>query len=177
MIPPEMMEKVLGKNGRSLWDKANGIDLTPLHSYSERKSIGSEHTFERDSTDIQHMHNLLGAITERLCFQLRKEQWLTSCVTVKIRYSNYDTHTLQKRIPYTSFDHTLIPIVHELFKRLYERRMMIRLIGVRLSGLIHGTQQLDLFEDTSEMVNLYLAMDNIRKRFGSKSVRRASGLG
>ena len=115
-------------------------------------------------------------MVEKLAFQLRKEEKLTSIVTVKIRYSNFDTHTLQKRIPYTSFDHVLMPVARELFGRLYQRRMLIRLIGVRLSGLVRGVQQLNLFEDTSEMVHLYLALDKLRRRYGSDAVKRASGI-
>jgi DNA polymerase-4 len=61
----------------------------------------------------------------------------------------------------------------DLFRRLYQRRMLIRLIGVKFSNLVHGTQQLDLFEDTPEMVNLYLAMDKIRKRYGSDAITKA----
>jgi DNA polymerase-4 len=113
---------------------------------------------------------------EKLAFRLRREEKLTSCVTVKIRYSNFDTHTLQKQIPYTTFDHVLIPIARELFDRLYQRRMLIRLVGVRFSGLIRGVQQLDMFEDTSEMVSLYQAVDRLRRRYGSDSVKRASGI-
>jgi DNA polymerase IV len=175
-IPPDMMEKVLGKNGKVIWEKANGIDNTPIQNYSERKSISSEHTFEQDTMDVGNIKDLLVAATERLCFQLRKEQWLTSCVTVKIRYANYDTHTIQKKIAYTSFDHVIAPIAHELFNKLYQRRMTIRLIGIKLSGLIHGVQQLNLFEETPEMINLYLTMDRIRKQFGSKAIRKATSL-
>ncbi len=176
MIPQEMMEGLLGKNGVLIWKKANGIDPTPVMQYSERKSIGAERTFDRDSMDVNGLKDLLVSMVEKLTFQLRKEEKLTSCITVKIRYSNFDTHTLQKRIGYTTFDHVLIPLAKELFDRIYQRRMLIRLIGVRFSGLIRGVQQLDLFEDTSEMVRLYLAMDSLRKRFGSASVRRASGI-
>jgi len=176
LIPGEMMEGLLGKNGIVIWKKANGIDPTPVMQYSERKSIGSERTFDKDSMDINGLKDLLVSMVEKLTFQLRKEEKLTSCITVKIRYSNFDTHTLQKRIGYTSFDHVLIPLAKELFDRLYQRRMLIRLIGVRFSGLIRGVQQLNLFEDSSEMVRLYLAMDSLRKRFGSASVRRASGI-
>lgn len=176
MIPEEMMEGLLGKNGTVIWKKANGIDPTPVVQYSERKSIGAERTFDRDTMDIEGLKDLLVSMVEKLTFQLRKEEKLTSCITVKIRYSNFDTHTLQKRIGYTSFDHVLIPLAKELFERIYQRRMLIRLLGVRFSGLIRGVQQLDLFEDTSEMVRLYLAMDSLRKRFGSSSVRRASGI-
>jgi DNA polymerase-4 len=176
MIPAEMMEGLLGKNGVVIWKKANGIDPTPVMQYSERKSIGAERTFDRDTMDVNGLKDLLVSMVEKLAFQLRKEEKLTSCITVKIRYSNFDTHTLQQRIGYTSFDHVLIPAAKALFDRVYQRRMLIRLIGVRFSGLIRGVQQLDLFEDTSEMVRLYLTMDALRKRFGSGAVRRASGI-
>jgi DNA polymerase-4 len=176
-VPVEMLEHVLGKNGVLLWKKANGIDNTPVKPYSERKSISSERTFERDSTDIRAMNALLTSMVEKLTFQLRQEKKLTSCVTVKIRYSNYDTHTLQKRIPYTAFDHNLIETARDLFEKLYTRRMQIRLLGVKFSRLIHGTQQLNLFEDTSRIVNLYQTMDVLRKRYGYRAIGRASGYG
>ncbi|MEE4256272.1 MAG: DNA polymerase IV [Bacteroidales bacterium] len=175
-IPPEMMERLMGKNGIVLWKKANGIDNTPVQQYSERKSISSESTFENDTIDIIRMKELISAKVERLAFELRKKQKLTSCVTVKIRYANFDTHTLQKRIPYTAFDHVLIPAGLELFERLYQRRMLIRLVGIKFSHLVSGVQQLNMFEDTPEMVSLYNAMDNIRLRYGKKAVRRAVGL-
>lgn len=175
-IPPEMVEKVLGKNGAVIWKKANGIDPTPVKPYSERKSIGSETTFESDTIDIQRIRQVLSAKVERLTFDLRRQQKLTSCITVKIRYSNFDTHSLQQHIPYTAFDHILIPAAMELFDRLYQRRMLIRLVGVKFSHLVGGVQQLDMFEDTPEMINLYNAMDNIRKRFGKKAIRRAVGI-
>ena len=175
-IPPDMMEGVLGKNGMVIWKKANGIDPTPVQQYSERKSIGSERTFDQDTMDVTGLKSLLVSQVENLAYRLRKEQKLTSLVTVKIRYANFDTHTLQKRISYTSFDHVLIGVARELFDRLYQRRMLIRLLGVRFSGLVRGVQQLDMFEDTSEMVRLYLAMDRMRNRFGSGSIHRASGI-
>jgi DNA polymerase-4 len=175
-IPPEMMEKVMGKNGILVWKKANGVDPSPVMPYSEQKSISSETTFETDTIDVALIRQVLSGKVERLAFELRKQQKLTSCVTVKVRYSNFDTHTLQKRIPYTSFDHVLIPATLELFDRLYQRRMLIRLAGVKFSHLVNGTQQLNMFEDTPEMISLYTAMDHIRKRFGKKAIRRAVGM-
>jgi DNA polymerase-4 len=175
-IPQEMMEKVLGKNGVEIWKKANGIDHTPVVQYSERKSISTERTFEKDSTDVTRMRELLAVMVEKLCYELRGKQRLTSCITVKIRYSNFDTHTLQKRIPYTSFDHVLIPMAKELFEKIYQRRMLIRLIGVKFSHLVQGSQQLNMFEDTPEMVNLYLAVDRMRNRYGKDAVGRAVGV-
>ncbi|MFA8435388.1 MAG: DNA polymerase IV [Marinifilaceae bacterium] len=175
-IPPEMMERVLGKNGLVIWKKANGVDPTPVKAYSEQKSMSSERTFERDTTDVKVLNDLLVRMVEKLSFQLRKQGKMTSCITVKIRYSNFDTHTVQKRIPYTSFDHVLIEVAKELFRQLYTRRMLIRLIGVRFSKIISGTYQMNMFEDTSEMIQLYQSLDRIRKRFGDKSIQRAAGL-
>jgi DNA polymerase IV len=175
-IPVEMITNLMGKNGIDIWKKANGIDSSPVVSYSEQKSISTEHTFDKDTTDIHRLNQLIVSMVEKIAFELRKQEKLTSCVTVKIRYSNFDTHTLQKRIPYTSFDHVLANVAKELFARVYQRRMLIRLIGVRFSHLVRGVQQLDMFDDTPEKVSLYLAMDSLRKRFGKDAVRRASGV-
>ncbi|MCF8297985.1 MAG: DNA polymerase IV [Saprospiraceae bacterium] len=175
-VPPEMMEKVMGKNGIIIWKKANGIDSTPVAQYSESKSIGTERTFDKDTIDIIRLNEILIGMVEKNAFRLRKKQYLTSCVMVKIRYSNFDTHTLQRRIPYTSFDHVLLEVSKELFKQLYTRRMLIRLIGLKFSHLVHGTQQLNLFEDTHEMTSLYQAMDRMRLRYGKSAIKRAVAL-
>jgi len=175
-VPPDMMERVLGKNGIEIWKKANGIDPSPVERYHERKSIGSEQTFETDTTDMRFLNEWIVRITEKLAFELRIRNKLTSCITVKIRYAGFDTHTIQKRIPYTSFDHVLIREAKDLLQRLYKRRVLIRLLGVRFTHLVSGSQQLNLFEDTPEQVNLYLAMDRIRKRFGVDALGRAAGI-
>jgi DNA polymerase-4 len=172
MVPPEMMERVMGKNGIVIWQKANGIDNTPVQPYSEAKSVSTETTFDQDTIDIVRMKEILVKMVEKLAFELRDKEKLTACVTVKIRYSNFDTHTLQQNIPYTAFDHQLIPMVKGLFDRLYQRRMLIRLIGVRFSRLIPGTPQLNLFEDSTELISLYQAMDRVRRKYGQKIVRR-----
>lgn len=172
-IPPEMIEQLLGKNGLIIWKKANGIDNNPVQSYSEQKSISSERTFEKDSTDIKKMRAILIEMVGRLAFQLRKQQKLSGLISVKIRYSNFDTHNMQQRIPYTALDHVLIKTATELFDKLYQRRMLIRLVGLRFSQLIQGQQQLDLFDDIPERIDLYQAMDKIRLRFGKNSVSRA----
>jgi len=171
-MPVEMLQNVMGKNGVSLWKKANGLDSTPVFQYSERKSISAERTFQQDSIDVKRLNELIVGMAEKLAYSLRKKRKLCSVITVKIRYSNFDTYTMQKRISYTSFDHVIMEVAKELFVKLYTRRMLVRLIGVKLSGLVEGVQQLDLFNDAEEMINLYKAMDNIRNRFGSKAVRR-----
>ena len=175
-IPQPMMESLLGKTGLEIWRRANGIDASPVVPYSEEKSISKECTFETDTIDIDMMKQVIIGMVEKLAFKLRKYQKLTSVVTIKIRYANYDTHTLQKKISYTSFDHVLMDTALELFKRLYERRMLIRLIGVKLGGLVNGAQQLDLFDHNEKMINLYMQIDKIKLRYGASAIQRASGL-
>lgn len=176
VMPVDVLHRLIGKNGKDLWKKANGIDETPVVQYSERKSISTEDTFSQDTIDIINVRSILSGMVEKLCYQLRAEKWLTSVIVVKIRYSNFDTETKQVRIPYTSADHTILKYVLDLFKKLYTRRIRIRLIGVKFTGLVHGCHQMNLFEDTEELISLYQTMDYIKNRFGSASVGRASGL-
>ncbi len=175
-MPMELLQHVLGENGATIWKKANGIDNSPVEPYNERKSMGTEETFDNDTIDITFLNSLLIKMTERLAYQLRTANKLTSCLTVKIRYSNFDTHTMQCRIPYSSSDHTLIARTKELFAKLYNRRMLIRLIGVKLSHLVGGGHQINLFEDSEEIINLYQAMDKMRRRYGEDKVQRAIGM-
>lgn len=176
-MPMEMMERVFGKSGIVIWKKANGVDNSPVIPYSERKSISTERTFEKDTIDVAKLKSILSAMAENLAFQLRRGQKLTARVTVKVRYSDFNTHTLQCKIPYTSADHLLIPKVHELFDRLYDKRLLVRLIGVRFSHLVGGAYQINLFEDSEELINLYQAMDRMRERYGDRAVIRAAGMG
>jgi DNA polymerase-4 len=174
-MPVDVLQQMIGKNGIELWKKANGIDTSPVEPYTERKSVSTENTFGADTIDLGMLRTVINGMVEKLAFQLRKEGWLTSTVTVKIRYSNFDTETKQCRVPYTSADHALTKCAMELFDKLYNRRMRIRLIGVRFTGLVRGNLQINLFEDTEEMVALYQAMDWIKNRFGYAAVGRASG--
>ncbi|HWY98151.1 MAG TPA: DNA polymerase IV, partial [Bacteroidia bacterium] len=176
-MPVQMMEQVLGENGIVIWKKANGIDNSAVEPYSERKSISTECTFDKDTIDVTYLNSVLVRMAEKLAFQLRDEQKLTSCITVKIRYSDFNTYTIQARIAYTALDHMLLEKIKELFGKLYQKRMLIRLIGIRFSHLVHGTYQIDMFDDTTEQLQLYQAMDRIRRRFGRNAVQRAAGLG
>ena len=117
-MPVEILQKLLGKKGKELWQKANGIDEKPVEPYSERKSISTEHTFDQDTIDVPKLRGIFVRMVEKLGFQLRKEQWLTSIIVVKIRYSNFDTETKQCKIAYTSCDHVLIEKVYSLFENL-----------------------------------------------------------
>jgi DNA polymerase IV len=175
-MPVDIMERVLGKSGRGIWEKANGIDTSLVIPFQERKSISTERTFDKDTIDIHRLKGIITAMTENLAFQLRRGDKLTACVSVKIRYSDFDTHSLQQNIPYTSADHILIPKTQELFDKLYNKRLLVRLIGVKFSHLVGGGYQINLFEDNEKNIQLYQAMDKMRIRYGDRAVLRASGI-
>jgi DNA polymerase-4 len=173
-MPQQFLISAFGKNGISLWNKAQGLDDSPVVPYSEQKSISTESTFDQDTIDVKRLKSILIAMVEKVAFQLRDQKKLTSCITVKIRYSNFDTETKQVHIPYTSSDHIILQVVQQLFDKLYNRRMLIRLVGVRLSNLVHGNQQISLFDDTEEDINLYEAMDFIKHKHGVDKLVRAT---
>ncbi len=176
-MPLELMVSALGVHGRTIWKRANGIDRPPLIPFHERKSISTERTFNKDTTNIHQLKTTLSAMAENLAFQLRRADKLTACISVKIRYSDFNTYSKQTKISYTSADHVLIPKILELFEKLYERRLLIRLVGVKFSDIVTGNYQINLFDDTEERLSLYNSMDHIRKKYGDLSVIRASSMG
>ena len=175
-MPMEYMRKVLGKNGLTIWQKANGLDNNPVVQYQERKSISTERTFETDTIDVHKLKSIIIAMTENLAFQLRRGNKLTACVGFKIRYSDFQTYTLQKRIAYSSLDDDLIAVALALYTKLYNRRLLVRLIGIKFSHLVEGGHQINLFQDNQKQLNLVEAIDGLRERFGDRSVIKASGM-
>lgn len=174
-IPVKMMHNLLGKNGLELHKRANGIDESPVVPYREQKSISTEETFQTDTTDTRFIHGELVRMTEKIAFELRSQNKLTGCVTVKIRYSDFQTETKQATISYTAADSVLLGKVKELFLKLYQRRQLIRLIGVRFTDLIAGTYQIHLFDDTQELIKLYQAIDSVKRQYGENFLIRAAG--
>ena len=171
-MPPELLVSVMGENGKQIWEKANGIDNRPVQPYHEQKSIGSERTFETDTTDIKFLHEVLSKMVQDICFDMRKQNRLCATVTLKLRYSDFQTHTAQVRVAYTSYDHVILTKAKELLTKLYDRRLLIRLIGVKVSNLVYGAQQINLFEDSVEMIKLYQALDQIKHWYGKKAIRK-----
>lgn len=175
-IPQDLMFKILGQNGISLWQKANGIDLSPVVPYREQKSIGKQTTFDSDSMDIATIKVIFTDMITKLAFELRQQQKLTACVTVTIRYSNFETVTQQAKIPYTALDSVLIAKTKELFDKVYQKRMLLRLVGVKLSHLVSGSEQIGLYGPSEKIYNLYQRMDILRNKYGTDAVKLATVL-
>jgi DNA polymerase IV len=173
-IPIEYLENLLGKAGHDLWRKAQGIDHSLVQPYHEQKSISTENTFETDTTDLDFLHKALVRMVEKVGFELREQEKLTACLTVKIRYSNFDTVTKQLTIPYTNSDGALLTHAKNIFEKLYNRRLLIRLIGVRATHLVQGNYQISLFDNTEEEIKLYQSIDAIKRRFGYQFLMRGA---
>jgi DNA polymerase-4 len=175
-IPREMLCDVVGKAGNELWRRANGIDESPVIPFQEQKSISTEHTFQQDTIDMRMLNAELTKMTESLAFELRNQNRLTGCIILKLRYSDGDTHPIQRSMPYSNKDHQILEVVKQLFRKLFTRRMMVRMIGIRFTNLIPGTYQINLFTDNEETIKLYQSIDHIKKRFGEKLMGRASAM-
>src|SRR5258708_10401164 len=105
--------------GRYLWEKANGIDDSEIVPSSERKSISTEHTFDSNIANKNMIETILVSMTEELASKLRKENKLASCLAIKVRYANFETHTQQEKIALTAAEHILITGIKNLFKKAW----------------------------------------------------------
>jgi len=170
------LETVFGKNGIWMYEKARGVDYGEVVPHSDRKSISTECTFHTNVADRRKLESTLVSMTEELSSKLRRENKLASCVAIKIRYANFETHTQQEKIPLTAAEHILIPGVKNLLTKAWDNGRPVRLIGVRLSQLCTGSYQINLFEDNETQISLYQAMDKINFKFGDKTVCRAAGM-
>lgn len=174
--PLELLQRYVGKWGESLWEKAQGIGRSQIETEWEQKSISHENTFDRDYTDLQFLNQELVRLTEKTAYALREDEKLAGCVTVKIRYKDFETTSRQETIDYTALDDQLIAKVKDLFRKSYQANRPVRLLGVRLSQFIPFTVQMSLFDNNVEKLNLYKAVDEIKNQFGSKLVGKASAL-
>ncbi|NRA48986.1 MAG: DNA polymerase IV, partial [Phaeodactylibacter sp.] len=174
LVPPLLLQREFGKPGKQLWEKARGIDHRPVIPYTERQSISTECTFQNDTTNVEFLRTTLNQMVAQLAFELRQSGRLTSCITVKLRYTDFNTFTRQQRLSYTASDTALLQHARALLEKLYERRQLVRLLGVRFSQLVPGHPQMSLFEASAEEQRLQAAMDGIRKRFGKGAVGRGT---
>lgn len=171
----EFLEEKLGKWGVDLFTKVQGTHVSRLETYHEAKSISTENTFEENSLDIKFLMSEIVRMTEKICYELRKEEKIAGCVTIKIRYPDFETSSRQTSIPYTDSDDQVIPVAKDLFQKLYKKGNPVRLLGVRLSDLTNDAIQTNLFNDVEKKTDLYKAIDSVKDRFGRGSVVRAAG--
>jgi DNA polymerase-4 len=170
--PVEELENRLGKWGVDLWQKSQGLHFSEVHAYHEAKSISTENTFEKNTNDIEFLLSELVRMTEKVAHELRHDEMLTGCIAVKIRYPDFETTSRQTTINYTFSDDELIPVVIDLFHKLYRKGTPVRLLGVRLSELTNHAIQGSLFENREKKTNLYKAIDDVKNKFGKNFLQK-----
>ena len=172
---PDELENRLGKWGIDLWNKAQGIHTSKVSPYHEAKSISTENTFDENISDMKFLMSELVRMTEKIAYELRQDEKVAGCIAVKIRYPDFETTSRQTTIPYTAAEDEMIPVVKDLFHKLYKKGTPVRLMGVRLSELTNYAVQTNLFSDAEKKTDLYKAIDNVKNRFGKTSISRAAG--
>ena len=172
---PEWLVRQLGKYGNELWNKAHGIHTAMVSPYQEAKSVSTEITYDHDISDSSFLHRELVRMTEKLAFELRQENKMTGCITLKIRYPDFETNSRQTTIPYTFYEDELLPQARLLFQQLYRKGKPVRLMGVKLSELTDGARQTNLFQDLNRKADLYKAIDSVKNQFGKSAINKAGG--
>jgi DNA polymerase IV len=174
--PIEHMEKIAGKWGEALWHKANGIGSAEIDTEWEQKSMSHENTFDTDHTDTEFLHSEIVRLTEKTAHSLRSDEKQAGCITVKIRYSDFETTSRQETIDYTSLDDELIAKAKDLFNKSWQKGRPVRLLGVRFSQMIPFTMQMSLFDNRTEKLNLYKAVDDLKNQYGTDVLTKATAL-
>ncbi len=178
-VAPEKLEKIFGQWGDALYRKARGGDSYEFVMDAEPKSISHNHTFGEDTNDTEALHALLSHLSQKACKRLREAGLATRTLTLTIRYTGFDTYTRAKTLSEpTQLDADIFRVIQKLFTENRDVKRKIRLLGVALSGLSHGGEQLDLLdaERRERLEKLTRATDKLRDRFGFGKVQFGGSL-
>jgi DNA polymerase-4 len=175
----EKLEKIFGQWGTALYRKARGGDSYEFLIDAEPKSISQNHTFAEDTNDTAALSSLLSHLSQKACKRLREAGLAARTLTLTMRYTGFDTYTRSKTMAEpTQLDSDIYAVFHKLFREHRDQARKIRLLGVSLSGLTHGAEQLELLaaERRAKLEKLTRATDGLRDRFGFGSVQFGGSL-
>jgi len=172
---PDLLGRHLGNWGRDLWQKVNGLHRGTVSAYHETKSISTENTFHEDIADPAYLLAEITRMSEKIGYELRKDNKMAGCIAVKIRYADFETTSRQSSVPYTFYDDEILLFARQLFGQLYRKGQFVRLIGVKASELTNEALQTNLFSDQGKKAGLYKAIDAVKDRFGKSAINKAGG--
>jgi DNA polymerase IV len=178
-FPQEKLEKIFGQWGDALYRKARGGDSYEFLIDAEPKSISHNHTLGEDTADPAALSAVLSHLSQKACKRLREAGLAARTLTLTIRYAGFDTYTRSKTLSDpASLDSDIFAVIQELFRRHRNCSRKVRLLGVSLSGLTHGGEQLELLdaERRARLGQLTRAADKLRDRFGFDSVQFGGSL-
>jgi len=174
-LPSDYLSMTYGKIGTDLWNKANGRGTDFLSVEHSRKSISKETTFENDVLDKTILENVLSNLAAKVCYTLRKNEWLASTISLKLRYSDFITYTRSKTISPTDDEKIVYETVLKLFNTANTRRVAVRLLGVGLTNFIPFFFQDILFKtDKSKRENMLNAVDSLKRKYGYSIINYAN---
>lgn len=175
-MPLGWLAELVGNGARQLRDYARNIDPRPVTPTTPHAlSYGHQETFATDTTDAAFVDATLRHLADKACARLRIDGKQIRTVTVKIRYTDMDEHQGQSSIAEpTDIEEHVYPLLTQLLKRLWNRRVRLRMVQVKLSNIYQVyTHQLDLFQDRERCRQLTVTCETIRNRFGPKGLMRA----
>ena len=175
----EQLEKIFGQWGTALYRKARGGDSYEFLIDAEPKSISHNHTFAEDTSEVAAMESLLSHLSQKASKRLREAGLSSRTLTLTIRYAGFQTYTRSRTVEEpVRLDADIFAIFLELFREHRDPERKVRLLGVALSGLFHGAEQLELLEaDRREKLErLTKAADQLRDKFGFGSVQFGGSL-
>ena len=177
--PQDDLVQRFGKHGLDLSRRARGLDDRPVVTEYEAKSLSRETTFAKDEIDGAVLRRSLRHLAESVGRRLRRAELRGTTVKLKLRWDDFTTLTRQVTLPEpTDQDHAIDAAAQQLLAQAWPAGKPVRLIGVGVSGLGQPSQQLGLWETTSEKgQRLQDALDDVRERFGQEAIKRASDLG
>lgn len=175
---PRELGNLLGKYGADLHAYSLGIDNRPVTVEHEAKSISQETTFARDTADPQELRRTLRELSSKVAYRMRQDDVCARVVRLKIRWSDFSTHTRQTRLEQpTDQDGVIYAAVERLWKSIWTDGQPVRLIGVGGSDLVETAHQMSLWNTPNEKERKLLeALDELREKYGRQTVRRASRL-
>jgi len=175
----EKLETVFGQWGTALFRKARGGDAYEFLIDAEPKSISHNHTFGEDTSDVAEMESMLSHLSQKACKRLREAGLSSRTLTLTIRYAGFQTYTRSRTVPDPArLDADVFAVFLELFREHRDPKRKVRLLGVALSALAHGAEQLDLLqaERRDKLKKLTEATDRLRDKFGFGSVQFGGSL-
>ncbi len=166
-----LLEQLFGKNGKKLWDLANGNDPREVKQKNIPRQISRETSFEEDTADMAIIKGTLQYLTERLAKKLRQNELVGQTVQVKIRYSDFGNNNRSRSLPYPSNDSgTLFKLAETLFDEIRLRRVRIRHVGVAVTQISPLNWQASLFNHKNRQESLNSIIDQLREKFGFTTI-------
>ncbi|MBI2956312.1 MAG: DNA polymerase IV [Acidobacteria bacterium] len=173
------LTEVFGRWGEALYRKARGEDAELWFVDEEQKSISHERTFAADVADADELEATLAWLAQLVGQRLREARLHARTVTLKLRYSSFRTLTRAETLAApTDLDAVIFQTAVKLFRRAWNRRQKVRLLGIAAGALGPAPAQLSLLDADGQARAECLAeaADKVRQRHGAEAVRTARSL-